>query len=64
METVLKRIRNDAMVFFIILIGVQFRALPPGSTAASVASYTITRFLNVPTLAVRFLSRPQPAVVP
>ena len=43
---------------------VQFRALPPGSTAASVAYFTIPRFLNVPTLAARCLSRPQPAVVP
>ena len=45
-------------------IGVQFRALPPGSTAASVVYCTIPRFLNVPTLAARYLSRPQPAVVP
>ena len=37
----------------IIIIGVQFRALPPGSTAASVAYCTIPRFLNVPTLAAR-----------
>ena len=43
---------------------VQFRALPPGSTAASVAYFTIPRFLNVPTLAARCLSRPQPAVAP
>ena len=49
--------------FLIILIGVQFRALPPGSTAASVAYCTIPRFLNVPTLTARCLSRPQPAVV-
>jgi hypothetical protein len=42
---------------------VQFRALPPGSTAASVAYGTIPRFLNVPTFTARCLSRPQPAVV-
>ena len=48
----------------IIWIGVQFRALPPGSTAVSVAYCTIPRFLNVLTLVARFLSRPQLAVVP
>ena len=48
----------------IIWIGVQFRSLPPGNTAASVAYCTILRFLNVPTLAARCLSRPQPAVAP
>ena len=36
------------------------RALSPGSTAASVAYFTIPRFLNVPTLAARCISRPQP----
>ena len=36
----------------------------PWSTAASVADCTIPRFLNVPTLAARSLSRPQPAVGP
>ena len=36
----------------------------PGSTAASVADCTIPRFLNVPTLAARSLSCPQPAVAP
>ena len=41
---------------------VQFRALPPGSTAASVADCTIPLFLNVPPLAARSLSHPQPAV--
>ena len=50
--------------FTIIWIGVQFHALPPGSTAASVAYCMIPRFLNIPTLAARCLSRPQPAVVP
>ena len=47
-----------------IWIGVQFRYLPPGSTAASVADCTIPRFLNVPNLAARSPSRPQPAVAP
>ena len=51
-------------IIIIIWIGVQFRALPPGSTAAIVADCTISRFLNVPTLAARSLSRPQPAVTP
>ena len=52
------------IIIIIIWIGVQFRSLPPGSTAASVAYCTIPRFLNVPTLAARSLSRPQPAVAP
>jgi len=52
------------IIYIIIWIGVQFRALPPGSTAARVTYCTILRFLNVPTLAARCLSRPQSAVVP
>ena len=55
---------SPVTLFFLNWIGVQFRVLPPGSTAASVAYCTIPRFLNVPTLAARCLSRPQPAVVP
>ena len=59
--------QNVFFFFFggvIIWIGVQFRCLSPGSTAASVAYCTIPHFLNVPTLAARCLLRPQPAVVP
>ena len=52
------------IIIIIIWIGVQFRSLLPGSTAASVADCTIPRFLNVPILAPRSLSRPQPAVAP
>ena len=59
-----KFLHRVVLIIIIIWIGVQFRALLPGSTAASVAYYKIPRFLNVPTLAVRCLSRPQPAVVP
>ena len=59
-----KYVKVSKGIIIIIWIGVQFRALPPGSTAASVAYCTIPRFLNVPTLAARCLSRPQPAVVP
>jgi len=48
---------RDLIMFFLIIIwiGVQFRILPPGSTAASVAYCA---------LAARCLPRPQPAVVP
>ena len=52
------------LIKIIIWIGVQFHDLPPGSTAASVAYFTVPRFLNVPTLAARCLSRPQPVLVP
>ena len=52
------------VIIIIIWIGVQFRSLPPGSTAASVAYCTIPCFLNIPTLVARSLSRPQPAVAP
>ena len=53
------------IIIIIIWIGVQFRSLPPGSIAASVAYCTIPRFfLNVPTLGARCLLRPQPAVAP
>ena len=51
------------IIIIIIWIGVQFRSLSPGSTAASVA-YCSPRLLNVPTLVARCLSRPQPAVAP
>jgi len=54
----------NQVFFLIIWIGIQFPSLPPGSTAASVAYCTIPRFLNVPTLAARSLSRPQPTVAP
>ena len=52
------------IIIIIIWIGVQFRCLPPRSTAASVAYCTIPRFLNVPTLAARCFSPPQPTVAP
>ena len=50
--------------FFILDLDPVPRFPPPGSPAASVAYCTIPRFLNVPTLAARCLSRPKPAVVP
>ena len=54
----------SAIKIIIIWIGVLVPLLPPGSTAASVAYCTSPRLLNVPTLAARCLSRPQPTVVP
>ena len=57
------RVMNQDIIIIIIIIiwiGVQFRSLPPGSIAASVAYCTIPRFLNVPTLAVRSTTHSSP----